>query len=105
MEVIWLRFAENKLSDIYDYYVTKAGKKVAQKIVPDIINKTIDLEKNKRIGQIEELLKGREQEFRYLVSSHHKIIYWVNHNKKRVEIVNVFDTRQNPVELVKTTNT
>ena len=50
---------------------------------------------------IEILLKDRFQEFRYLIYKNYKIIYWINENKNRIEIVNVFDTRQNPDKLEK----
>jgi hypothetical protein len=51
------------------------------------------------IGQIEELLIDREQSFRYLVHKNYKIIYWINLIKNRIEIVDVFDTRQNPEKI------
>lgn len=55
-----------------------------------------NLEKNPKIDQIEELLKSRPQEFRYLVHTNYKIIYWINEDKQRIVIANIFDTRQNP---------
>jgi len=70
--------------------------KIAQKLINGIIDKSLELEKNPLKGQKEILLAERIQEFRYLVYKNYKLIYWVNYNKKRVEIVNVFDCRQNP---------
>lgn len=97
--VFWTRFAEDKLDDIYVYYESKAGVRIASKIISGIIDKTIGLKKNPLIGQKEELLSDRPQNFRYLVFNNYKIIYWINQNKSRVEIVHVFDTRQNPVKI------
>ena len=94
--VYWTKFAENKLEDIYEYYLLKANIKIAKELVNGIIDTTIDLELNPNIGQNEELLSARPQGFKYLVYKNYKIIYWINVNKMRIEVVNVFDTRQNP---------
>ncbi|MFN3640896.1 MAG: type II toxin-antitoxin system RelE/ParE family toxin [Flavobacterium sp.] len=77
----------------------KAGIKIARKIIIGIIDATINLDKNPEIGQIEELLKNRPQNFRYLIYTNYKIIYWYDKDKNRIVIANVFDTRQNPQKL------
>ena len=99
LTVYWTRLAEDKLDDIYDYFESKAGIRIAQKLIIGIIDKTVGLDKNPHIGQKEELLSDRHQNFRYLVFKNYKIIYWINQNKKRIDIVNVFDTRQNPLKM------
>ncbi len=43
LEVDWSQFAENKLRNIFFYYKTKAGIKIARKIVNEIVDKTIAL--------------------------------------------------------------
>ena len=98
-EVYWLEFAISKLDDIYDYYTVKASKKIAKSLTDGIINKTIQLINQPFIGQIEENLITRPEEFRYLLYKNYKIIYWVNTDLNRIEIVNIFDTRQNPDKL------
>lgn len=102
LEVYWLEFAESKLEDIYSYYVLKAGGKVARKLIFEIVATTNRLVKQPEIGQVEVALKHRKQEFRYLVYKNYKIIYWINYGFNRIEIVNVFDTRQNPKKIIKT---
>lgn len=97
--VYWTQFAEDKLDDIFNYYKLKASVRIAQNLTNGIIDATIDLVKNPQIGQKEILLSERFQEFRYLVYKNYKIIYWVNAEKHRIEIINVFDTRQNPAKL------
>ncbi|MCD4793036.1 MAG: type II toxin-antitoxin system RelE/ParE family toxin [Bacteroidales bacterium] len=67
LTIYWTRFAENKLDDIFDYYKTKAGISVALKLINGIIDKTILLNKHTNIGQKEELLADRTQNFRYLI--------------------------------------
>jgi len=99
LTVYWTRFAEDKLDDIYEYYESKAGIQIARKLISDIIDKTIELDKNPHIGQKEELLSSHPQNFRYLVFKNYKIIYWINQNKNRIDIVNIFDTRQNPLKM------
>ena len=101
LAVYWTRFAENKLGDIYDYYESKAGTRIARKLIAGIIDKTIGLDNNPHIGQKEELLSDRPQNFRYLVFKNYKIIYWINQNKNRIYIINIFDTRQNPLKMKK----
>ncbi len=102
LTVYWTQFAEEKLEDIFEYYSLKANLKVAHKLVDGIINHSTKLEKSPFIGQKEMLLAGRLQEFRYLVYKNYKIIYWINFDKKQIEIVNIFDCRQNPEEIEKT---
>ncbi len=101
LAVYWSRFAENKLDDIYNYYESKAGTRIARKLIAGIIDKTIVLDNNPHIGQKEKLLSDRPQNFRYLVFKNYKIIYWINQNKTRIDIVNVFDSRQNPLKMRK----
>lgn len=102
LEIFWTQFAEDKLQDIFYYYKLKAGNKVAKTITTEIVDKTINLANNPKIGQIEEFLIERSQEFRYLVSTNYKIIYYINLETERVVIANVFDTRQNPEKLNET---
>ena len=66
LAVYWTQFAEDKLDDIYYYYESTAGTQIARKLISDIIDKTIGLDKNPHIGQKEEFLAYRPQNFRYL---------------------------------------
>jgi len=99
LEVYWTYFAQAKLDDIYNYHEIKANSSIAKKLIIGIIDQTIELGKNPNIGQKEELLLTRPEGFRYLVFKNYKIIYWRNKTKNRIEIVNVFDTRQNPEKI------
>jgi len=100
--VFWTEFAEKKLEDIFLYYKNKASLSIAKKLASGIVDSTITLENNPQIGQKEILLEDRPQDFRYLVFKNYKIIYWINNEKQRIEIANVFDCRQNPIEINKT---
>lgn len=102
LNVLWTRFAENKIEDIFKYYRKKAGLKVAKKLINGIIDSTSELRKSPFIGQIESELIDRPQKFRYLVFKNYKVIYWINENNRTIEIANVFDCRQNPTKMSET---
>jgi len=75
VKIYWTFYAQNKILEIEDYY-----SKVAR--------------------PIEEMLAHRKEKFRYLVYKNYKIIYWVNQEKGRIEIMNVFDCRQDEQKLL-----
>lgn len=94
--VYWTSFAETKLGDIFEYYKFKVDVLVAEKIIIGIITKTSILKLNSKIGQIEPVISLPNIEFRYLIYENYKIIYFTNLDLNQVEIVNIFDCRQNP---------
>ncbi|HED06727.1 MAG TPA: type II toxin-antitoxin system RelE/ParE family toxin [Ignavibacteria bacterium] len=97
LKVFWTDTALEQLENIFDYYKVNVSINIAKKIIKQIVNKTIQLEKTPRIGQKEPLLESRKNEYRYLVIDNYKIIYWIDNNF--VKIATVFDTRQNPTRL------
>ena len=99
LKVYWTESAIDQLEDIFDYYKFKANTKVAKKLVTKITDRTIQLVKQPESGQLEELLKTRENKYRYIVEGNYKIIYWIE--DKYIKIAAVFDTRQNPTNLNK----
>ncbi len=99
MTVYWTQFAEDKLEDIFNYYKFKAGTRVAEKITDEIVDATLNLEKNPYLRTIEDLLSERIQNFRFSLFKSYKIIYWVEETNKIIFIANIFDTRQNPETL------
>lgn len=100
IKVFWTDFAKKQLKDIFEFYKIKANKEIAEKLVSGIVIKTKTIEFQKDIGQIEEFLLLRKEKFRYLVYKNYKIIYWFNAQKNRIEISDIFDVRQNPVNLM-----
>lgn len=99
IKIYWTNFAKKQLRNIFDYYKTKASPQIAQNIVVGIVEKVNSLEFQTEIGQKEELLLDRKENFRYLVFKKYKIIYWFNKDKNRIEISDVFDARQNPIKI------
>jgi plasmid stabilization system protein ParE len=102
LKIYWTEFAEKELERIFEYHREKANYGIAQKLVNGIYNKTLGLKEQPEIGKIEELLKERKQQFRFLVYKNYKIIYWLNPEQNRVEITDVFDTRQSPIKISRT---
>ena len=76
MKIFWTAFAKRELRNIFDYYKIKASPKIAQNLVIEIVEKTNALDFQSKIGQKEELLSDRKENFRYLVSKNYKIIYF-----------------------------
>jgi len=100
IRVFWTQTALNNLEDIFEYYKFNASVKVARKFVKKIVETTIILQNSPEIGRIEDLLKDRKIEYRFLVVKNYKIIYWIKDNF--IKIAAVFDTRQNPEKIKET---
>jgi len=99
LEIYWTDFSKKELKNIFDYYKGKASLNVARNLVIGITKETTKLRKQPTIGQEEELLEKDSRGFRYLVFKSYKIIYLVNLEKNRIEVFDVFDTRQSPVKM------
>jgi plasmid stabilization system protein ParE len=99
LKIYWTNFAKKELQNIFEYYKEKASLRVATNLTENIVKQTLNLSDQPKIGTKELSLKEREQEFRYLVYKNYKIIYWNNKEKNRIDISDVFDTRQNPIKL------
>ena len=102
LEIFWTDFSKKELKNIFDYYKEKASINVAKTIVTGITTEAKKLINQPTIGQEEELLENDSRKFRYLVCTHYKIIYWINLEKNRIEIFDVFDTRQSPIKMKRT---
>jgi len=102
-KVIWSEFAESQLDEIYEYYKKKAGQNVAKKLLGGLIDAPEKLTSSPLIGQEEELLKERKIHYRYLIYKSYKLIYSVDTENEYIKIADVFDTRQNPPKIKRTT--
>ncbi|GAB1857424.1 type II toxin-antitoxin system RelE/ParE family toxin [Flavobacteriaceae bacterium MHTCC 0001] len=98
-QIIWSRFAETQLDDIFEYYKKEAGLNIARKLLKNIITEPNKLIDAPYIGQEETLLKERKIQYRYLVYKNYKLIYSVDESDKFIKIADVFDTRQNPPKI------
>jgi toxin ParE1/3/4 len=99
MKIIWTNFAINSLFEIYKYYKETANEKVAQRIKYKIFVATRQLVKHPLSGQQESNLLKLGKDYRYLIAGNYKIIYM--RVKEEILIIDVFDTRQDPVKIFK----
>ena len=99
LEVIWSNFADNVLSKIFSYYKITVSTSVAKRITIGIVEETIRLSSHPYIGQTEPLLEDYPEDFRYDIYKHYTIIYLVNPDQNQIEIIHVFDVRQNPEKI------
>ncbi len=99
VKVYWTQFAKKELKGIFEYHKENASVKIAAQIVKRIVDKANTTAIFPKAGANEELLVMWPQGFRFVVSTNYKIVYWFNEPKNRIEIVDVFDTRQNPVKM------
>jgi toxin ParE1/3/4 len=99
--ILWSDFAINQLKDIFEYYLTKVSRNISQRLIQKIIDATIILENNPKAGRKEDLLEIRPQDFRFIIVNNYKIIYWIDYEFGIINISMVFDTRQNPKNIIK----
>lgn len=95
----WSKRAERAYGQIFDYIADDFGKTRARKYAAKVYAETNKLPANPGLGQREPLLEGARYEFRRLVIDDlTKVIYRITNNS--IEIADVWDTRQDPKELV-----
>ena len=102
LTIFWTDFAKIEVKIIYSFFKKYSSKEVAKKVVNGITQEVKILINQPFLGQIEKALNESEKEFRYLISSNYKIIYWVNNSKNQIEIWDVFDCRQEPLKIKRT---
>ncbi len=99
IKILWTDFAKKELQNNFNYLKVNAGLTIARNEIRKIVKETSRLKKQPEIGQQEDLLADRKQGFRYIVHQSYKIIYWMNEDKNQIEIIDVFNTRQNPINI------
>ncbi len=97
MKVIYTAEAEKRLKDIFSYYNLNAGRRVALKIVNEIITETETLQNNPNLGVREPLLQNRKLHYFFIVIKNYKVIYRISEDL--IIVSTIFDTRQNPKKI------
>lgn len=100
MRVLWTVDAENDLVDTFDYLKFRHNKAFADKVIDKIFNKSFLLESFPEMGTVEESRMPEGLKVRYLVEGNYKILYQINASRGLVEILAVFDTRQDPSKML-----
>ncbi len=97
--IYWTDFAKEELHSIYNFTRIKNSAEFSKKIIKKIIDSIIILKSFPELGQIETFLQDKKQSFRFIIQDNYKIIYWFNKPNNRIEIIDIFDCRQNPILL------
>ncbi len=96
-KIIWSDRAKNDLRIIYEYY-NEMSPLTAKNLISGIMKRIHLLKKGfVWIGQKEPLLTKTKFEYRYLLYNNYKIIYRIIN--KTINIITIYDTRQNPDKL------
>ena len=95
IKVVLSKTAESKLENLFEYLVKEWSKKVKKDFV-EKLDSSIEIIKNQ--PKIFESKKGNGLR-RYVITKQTTLCY--RYNSKRINIVTLFDTRQNPNKLDK----
>ncbi len=97
IRVFWTETALNNLEDIFEFYKYQDSVSTARKLVKEIVQSTLRLQKFPALGKKEYLLTERNNEYRFIIEKRFKIIYWIEDNY--IKIAAVFDSRQDPEKI------
>jgi len=100
MKVDWSDKAVEVLESLHEHYQKRFGIVIADTFVDRIFSRIEILEQFPEIGAIEQSQIDNNLTIRYLVEGNYKIVYEVNKTKGFIEILTVFDTRQNPSKML-----
>ncbi|NUM41365.1 MAG: type II toxin-antitoxin system RelE/ParE family toxin [Leptospiraceae bacterium] len=93
IRIIWDNNAKTDLKLIYDFIKLKSPQG-AKNVINDIITNTKNIKFTQQY-QIDEILG---EPFRRIVVRNYKIIYKIQ-SESEIRILQIFDTRQNPIKL------
>jgi plasmid stabilization system protein ParE len=102
LKIYWTDLAKMEVKSIYVFLKRGASIAVAKKITREITEELKRLINQPYLGQIEQQLTGSSREFRSIIYSNYKIIYWINLDKNQIEIWDVFDCHQEPLKIKRT---
>lgn len=86
---------------VYDWGVQDSGVKAARTFVKKLVASLSDIRKHPFSYSVESLLNGLSLEYRSMVAHpYFKFIFYVDEPSKTIYIVDLWDTRMDPVDLV-----
>lgn len=97
LELFWTDTAKKGLESVFNYYKRYANIEIAHNITNSIQDSVDILVYQPKMGQIEDLLRNRKVEYRYIVTGNYKVIYCIDDSY--IKIAAIFDCRQNPQKL------
>jgi toxin ParE1/3/4 len=99
MKIVWTEFAEYQLSEIYTFLYHNADETIASSIITKIVDTSERLVNFPEMGAKEKEEYVGSLNYRYLIQGHYKIVYEIIDDI--VIIQDVFDSRQNPQNMLK----
>lgn len=99
-KVYWSVAAELRLLRIHAYYTDKAGVRIANRLISEVVKSTLRLGNQPLLGQVEPFLEGMNIKYRYLLTGNYKVIYSVDDTLMEVRVADVFDCRQSPESML-----
>lgn len=96
MEVFLSELAEKKLIDLTEYLLSEWGLKAKNEFVSKLTNKIGQVASQPESCPQSKQLKGL---YKCVVTKQTTFYYRINKEAKLIEIITVFDTRQNPKKL------
>jgi plasmid stabilization system protein ParE len=98
MKVFLSELAENKLLKLIDFLLENWSLKVRNDFIKKLTSKVVQISDQPESCQQSSEFKGL---YKCIVTKQTTIYYRINFGKKEIEIITVFDTRQNPDKLEK----
>lgn len=99
MEIFWTDFAKRQIVEISEYYEINAGEKVKDKVINMLLDSVEILIDFPESGTIEPMLSKLNQNHRFLLVGHYKIIYRIIDIS--IYITDIFDVRQKPIKILR----
>ncbi len=88
------------LEEIHENLRVFRGLKFADGVVDKIFDKTQLLVEFPEMGTIEQNKALKGLKIRYILEGFYKVLYQINANKGIIEIISIFDTRQDPSKML-----
>ena len=95
IKILWDNQAKADLKLIFEYLKLKSPK-AAKNVIRDIVNQSKKIYFTEQY-QVDEFLG---EPYRRMVVRNYKLIYKI-HSESEIRILQIFDTRQNPIKLKK----
>ena len=93
--IVWDNEAKADLKLIFEFIKTNSLQ-AAKKVIRDIVSQSKNIHFTEQF-QVDEFLG---EPFRRMIVSHYRIIYKI-HSETEIRILQIFDTRQNPINIRK----
>ncbi|WP_026976432.1 type II toxin-antitoxin system RelE/ParE family toxin [Flavobacterium tegetincola] len=97
--VVVTHFALKQIDSIYNYYLERVSKKIAEKIKLELLYAIKTLKNADVEWQEDEQLKYLNKNHKRLICGNYKIIHYCSQVENIVYVTDVFDSRQNPIKV------